>query len=84
VPLSILIFFLAIFVTYKSRYFWVFNLRMDRNHDTSDSSGSPDRVVVSTYLRPQAHDADVKLEEYHYYAQRTREEGKTFEPTKVT
>ena len=40
------------------------------------------QVVQDTYNRPQArklHDANVTLEEYMYYAQKTREEEKTLE-----
>jgi hypothetical protein len=57
---------------------------MEKPHS---GNNSPDGVVVQTYIKPQtrkAHDADVKFEEYHYYAQRTREEEKAFEPPKVT
>jgi hypothetical protein len=60
---------------------------MEKPHSTSNSPGSPERAVVNTYIKPQArktHDADVKFEEYHYYAQRTREEEKTFEPPKTS
>jgi hypothetical protein len=42
--------------------------------------------VVWTYIKPQtrkAHNADVKFEEYHYYAQRTREEEKTLDTPKA-
>lgn len=53
-----------------------------------DSSGKPAAGTppaagqVSTYIKPQAravHDASVTFEEYHFYAQRTREEEKTLE-----
>ena len=43
-------------------------------------------AVPSTYIKPQgrkAHDADVKFEEYHYYAQTTREEEKSIETPKT-
>ncbi len=38
--------------------------------------------INPTYIKPQArrlHDTAVQFEEYHYYAQRTREEQKTLE-----
>lgn len=44
-------------------------------------------VVQSTYIRPQArkpYDPDVTFEEYHYYAQRTREEEATYEAPKLS
>ena len=52
-------------------------------------AGSPDEqqaVVQSTSIKPQArllHDPAVTFEEYHYYAQRTREEEKHLESPKL-
>ncbi|KAI0014563.1 transmembrane amino acid transporter protein-domain-containing protein [Xylariomycetidae sp. FL0641] len=43
-------------------------------------------VARSTYIRPQArklHDPDVTLEEYHYYAQKTRAEQQALEPPQM-
>ena len=59
---------------------------MEEKVDSSDSPSSRDVVVPSTYIKPQGrkpHDPDVRFEEYYYYAQRTREEEKTFESPKL-
>ena len=60
--------------------------------DKTSSSDSPNRshnVVVgsgSNYIKPQGrkpHDSAVKFEEYHWYAQRTREEEKNYVSPKL-
>ena len=55
---------------------------MEEKPSPTDSPGSQELAVSSTYIKPQArktHDPDVKFEEYYYYAQRTREEERTLE-----
>lgn len=60
---------------------------MDEKHgppDYNDSQaiGVPGRPGSSAYIKPQArkpHDSAVTFEEYHYYAERTRQEELTFE-----
>lgn len=50
---------------------------MSKNHAVPPASG---------YIKPQArapHDPDVAFEEYHYYAQRTREEEENLESPKI-
>jgi hypothetical protein len=59
---------------------------MDKKLNPTDSPRSQDVVVSSTYIKPQwrkPHDPDVSFEEYHYYAQRTREEEMTLESPKL-
>jgi len=49
--------------------------------ESQDVSEPHDVVVSSSYIKPQGrkpHDPDVKFEEYYYYAQKTREEQRTF------
>ena len=58
----------------------------EKKQDSTDSpeSPSPPRDMVaapSSYIKPQGrkpHDPDVTFEEYHFYAQKTREEEKNF------
>jgi hypothetical protein len=59
---------------------------MEEKLDSSDSPRSRDVVVASTYIKPQGrkvHDADVRFEEYYFYAQRTREEERTLQSPKL-
>ena len=60
---------------------------MDEKVDLTAPRGPADgQVAHSTYIKPQArklHDPDVTLEEYHYYALRTREEEMTLESPKL-
>lgn len=52
----------------------------------SISASSPQHLVVSTYIKPQArkpYDPSVTFEEYHFYAKRTREEEKLIEAPKT-
>jgi hypothetical protein len=59
----------------------------EKDKSTSDDAGTPPAYaeqppVLSTYIKPQGrkiHDSAVEFEEYHYYAQRTREEQRTLE-----
>ena len=49
---------------------------------TNSPPSSAEVVTSSTYIKPQGrkpHDPDVRFEEYYYYAQRTREEEKSFD-----
>lgn len=51
------------------------------------SSNASQEVVQSSYIKPQArkpYDPDVTFEEYHYYANKTREEESTYEPPKLS
>lgn len=55
-------------------------LKTEQDIRPEDSSSV---VVQSTYIKPQArkpHDPDVTFEEYHYYALKTRELEKHYEP----
>ena len=50
------------------------------------ATGGPRQGQVSSYIKPQnrkLHDPNVTLEEYHYYAQQTREIEKTYESPKL-
>ncbi|KAJ5624197.1 hypothetical protein N7510_000506 [Penicillium lagena] len=50
-------------------------------------STASQEVVQNTYIKPQArkpYDPDVTFEEYHYYANKTREEESTYEPPKFS
>ena len=50
-------------------------------------STASQEVVQDTYIKPQArkpYDPDVTFEEYHYYANKTREEESTYEPPKFS
>lgn len=50
------------------------------------AAGGPQQGQVSSYIKPQdrkLHDPNVTLEEYHYYAQQTREIEKTYESPKL-
>ncbi|RFU32356.1 hypothetical protein B7463_g4002, partial [Scytalidium lignicola] len=57
---------------------------MDEKQKPAELPSPPDVVAPSAgaYIKPQwrkPHDPDVTFEEYHYYAQRTREEEKSLE-----
>lgn len=44
-------------------------------------------MAQSTYIKPQArkpYDPNVTFEEYHYYANKTREEESTYDPPKFS
>ena len=59
---------------------------MAEKHDLKESDSPKEQVVQSTYIKPQArklYDPDVTLEEYCYYAQKTREEEKHLEGPKT-
>lgn len=65
---------------------------MDEKHSpppeypTSPDEQSHAVAIQSTYIKPQArklHDPDITLEEYYYYAQKTREEEKGLTPPKL-
>ena len=62
---------------------------MDDKPITFDAPGDVQDVVVAshtTYIKPQGrkpHDPNISFEEYHWYAQRTREEEKNYEPPKL-
>lgn len=60
---------------------------MDEKIAPREIASEPEgQLVQSTYIRPQArklHDPDVSLEEYHYYALRTREEERSLESPKT-
>lgn len=48
-----------------------------------ESAPTAQQVVSPTLIKPQArkpYDEDVSFEEYHYYAQKTRQEELTLEP----
>lgn len=63
---------------------------MDKKTTSPEPTASPSNdhaiAVQSTYIKPQArklHDPDITLEEYLYYAQKTREEEKSLSSPKL-
>lgn len=60
---------------------------MDEKEKIEEVAAPVEAPVVSTsYIKPQhreVHDSSVMFEEYHYYAQKTREEQMTYESPKV-
>ncbi|MCJ1333212.1 hypothetical protein MMC10_009906 [Thelotrema lepadinum] len=58
----------------------------DKEIKTSSPSPPNEHAIQSTYIRPRErklHDPDVTLEEYHFYAQKTRAEQDSLEAPKT-
>lgn len=60
---------------------------MDEKANLDSKSSSPDgQPIQSAYIRPSArkpYDASITLEEYNFYARKTREEEKSFKAPKT-